>query len=918
MEAILSGANVLLVAPTGSGKTEACILPVLSAFLDGRTASGIAILYITPLRALNRDMMERMVYWGEKLAVRVETRHGDTSTQQRRRQSLKPPDMLITTPETLQAILPGSRMQRHLRAVRWVIIDEVHGLAESKRGTQLALALERLREVTGQDFQRVGLSATIGSPQAVAQFLAGSDRAVRVIEVPLSKDYRFFVERPMAGEEDHEAAQRLYTSPEAAARMLRVKELVDTHSSTLVFVNSRQNAEMLGLRFNLLDDAIAVHHGSLSREARHRVEDAFKRGKLTGIVCTSTLELGIDVGSVDLAVQYMSPRQVSTFIQRVGRSGHRVDRLSEGVIVTVNNDDSLEALAIVQLAKAGRLEPTRLHEKALDVLAHQLVGLVVDSGCIREDAAYRIVTRAYPYRDLSRDEFTDVARFLDVLGTVYREAGHLTKGRGTRRYYYENLSMIPDERVYPVVDMTTDRRVGILGEEFMVLNAHVGLNFILRGFVWKIERIGEEEVYVTPVEDPTAAIPGWDGELLPVPYEIAQAVGQLRRELAGTVTEADVNTVVEGLVRGHPIERYPVRKIVEEIADQVKRGIPVAGDETILIEGYDRYVVVHACFGEATNRAFGYILDQVLSATRLVRGWWVDGYRLMIELTSQVTPPLLADLAERLTTLTPMQGGHLFNTYVQERFPFSYTLKFVAERFGAYPRGRLLNLERLVAQPLKYADTPIYRETLREVKSGKVDLEHVTTVLNAIRDQKLRVATHFSAEAPTAFAYRILNRFAEIPEMMAPETVEKDSISRMRTAIGYSTVELFCLGCGDWGAEYQVKQLPERPACPQCGSQLLAALRFPNEHAKTCVRKRLRGTVLTEAEVDELAKVRRNADVVLSYGRRGVIAQQVHGVGPQTASRLLARMHRSDEDLYRDLLEAKIKYVQTRQYWGDR
>ena len=161
------------------------------------------------------------------------------------------------------------------------------------------------------------------------------------------------------------------------------------------------------------------------------------------------------------------------------------------------------------------------------------------------------------------------------------------------------------------------------------------------------------------------------------------------------MTEVDVNVVVEGLVREHPVERYALRKIVEEIADQVHRGIPVAGDDTVLIEGYDRYLVVHACFGEATNRTLGYILDQALSETRLIRGWWVDGYRIMIELTSQVPESLLADLTERLTTLTPVHGERLFNTYVRERFPFAYNLKFVAERFGAYPRGRLLNLDRL-------------------------------------------------------------------------------------------------------------------------------------------------------------------------------------------------------------------------------
>ncbi|MFQ6076314.1 MAG: DEAD/DEAH box helicase, partial [Candidatus Bathyarchaeia archaeon] len=426
---ILGGENVLLIAPTGSGKTEAALLPVFHNLLRDRPERGISVLYITPLRALNRDMLRRLMLWAARLGITVEVRHGDTPQRERRRQAVKPPDLLITTPETLQAILPGKRMRNHLRAVRWVVVDEIHELAQDKRGAQLTIALERLGEITDAEFQRIGVSATVGTPERVAGFLGGAGRDVRVVQVPVPKDYRYHVERPSPTEEDYEVAQTLYTSPEAAARIMRMKELMNHHTSTLLFVNSRQNAEMLGLRFTMLDPRVGVHHGSLSREERHRVEDEFKEGKLSGIICTSTLELGIDVGSVDLVVQYLSPRQVTPLIQRVGRSGHRVGRTSEGIIITAFPTDSLESIAAIERAGSGRLEPVRVHENALDVLAHQVSGLVMDHARIKDDAAYEIVRRAYPYRDLPRDAFQDVVEYLERLGEVGVEGGYLTRRR---------------------------------------------------------------------------------------------------------------------------------------------------------------------------------------------------------------------------------------------------------------------------------------------------------------------------------------------------------------------------------------------------------------------------------------------------------------------------------------------------------
>ena len=362
---VLRGENVLLIAPTGSGKTEAILLPVFSNFIRQTRRKGIGILYITPLRALNRDMVQRLSFWSKQLNLSIEVRHGDTEIRIRRRQALRPPEMLVTTPETLQAILPGTLMKEHLRNVQCVIIDEVHELAGEKRGAQLAIALERLHEVTGREFQRLGLSATVGNPTEVAKFIAGNNRKIRIIDVSLSKRYAYKVERPIPEDEDYDLAGDIRTSPEASARIRRIAELVDAHRSTLIFVNSRTNAEMLGHKFTQLKrNDIAVHHGSLSKEERTRIEDAFKTGNLKAIICTSTLELGIDVGHIDLTIQYLSPRQVCSLIQRVGRSGHRLDLTSKGVIITAFADDALEAVAAVAKASKNELEPLKTHENA--------------------------------------------------------------------------------------------------------------------------------------------------------------------------------------------------------------------------------------------------------------------------------------------------------------------------------------------------------------------------------------------------------------------------------------------------------------------------------------------------------------------------------------------------------------------------
>ncbi len=920
---ILKGENVLLVAPTGSGKTEAVLLPIFSRILKQSEKRGISILYITPLRALNRDMTRRMSYWASKLNLSIQVRHGDTEAKIRRRQAIRPPNMLVTTPETLQAILPGSRMQKHLRHISCVIIDEIHELVTDKRGAQLSVALERLFELVGKEFQRIGLSATIANPEKVAKFVAGVNRSVEIVEVSVPKGYRYSIEYPTSKDADYDLAEKLKTTPEAAARIRSMLDLVRKHTSTLVFVNSRTNAEMLGHRFSLLTDDVAVHHGSLSREERMRIEDKFKANVLKAIVCTSTLELGIDIGQVDLVVQYLSPRQVGSLIQRVGRSGHRLDLVSKGIIVTAFSEDVLESLAAAQRARKGQLEPLLIHENSLDVVAHQIAGILMDSQVVAIDKALKIFRQAYPFRSFSKAKILEVVNYLHNLREVRVEGEVLKKTRRTRDYYYQNLSMIPDERRYPIVDVLSDRRIGTLGDEFMALRVRVGLSFICKGRVWRVVQIEDETgtVYVVPSEDQFAAIPGWDGEMLPVPFDLAMEVGKLREKIADELRKnGTVESTAKKLCKKLGVEENALLEPVGEVDSFLKEKLPLPTHNHILLEAFDKYIVVHACFGEIVNRTLGSIFDAILSDNELIIGWWNDGYRILIETPQKVEAKTLEKISRLLFNLSAKDVDKAFYDYVEARFPFGYKMKFVAERFGALPRGRTLNPNRMRELPSRFRDTPIYDETIREAMIEKVDTSTVKRIVKDVKAKKTRVSTLVRLEKPTSLAYHIFAKYSEIAELMTPEHVVLSNVDRMKKAALARKVRLLCLSCGNQLKETRIRDLPEKPVCKRCGSGLLAKL-IHKQDPRTLfnlLRQRQEGKELTPEKLDPLIYARRTADLVLSYGRKAIVALQTKGVGPETAFRILGRMHPNEDNFYIDLLKAKIQYLRTKPFWEGR
>jgi ATP-dependent Lhr-like helicase len=454
---VLFGKHLLLIAPTGTGKTESAMIPVFNHMLTSKMehGPGFTTLYITPLRSLNRDILRRMEWWCERLGFTVGVRHGDTTQSERRKQTLTPPDLLVTTPETLQAIFMGSRLREHLRQVRFVILDEIHDIAGTKRGAQLSVGLERLVSYAGE-FQRIGLSATVGNPEEVARFMTGK-RDFSIVEVPVTKYIVINVE--LSGEQFKNQTGR-------------IRSLIKDGPPTLIFVNTRSTAESLGHELTK-DGGVDVHHGSLSREVRIEAEERFKRGDLRALICTSSMELGIDIGHVDHVIQFGSPREVSRLIQRIGRAGHHIGRISRGTIIAGGFDDLIESLVVARRALAGHVEEVMPPYNAGDVIANQIAALAVEYGEITVEKIITILSGSAICSDAQRM----VPQIINQLTEHYiiRPDGEkiITTARA-RKYLSNNLSMIPDERKYPFFDIVSRRTVGSLDESFVVTYLHTG------------------------------------------------------------------------------------------------------------------------------------------------------------------------------------------------------------------------------------------------------------------------------------------------------------------------------------------------------------------------------------------------------------------------------------------------------------
>ena len=667
--AIASGAHTLICAPTGSGKT-------LAAFLWGidklsrepeRLGSGVRIVYISPLKALSYDIERnlRAPLQGTKSDISVALRTGDTPQSERQAMRRHPPDILITTPESLYLMI-SSGAREILTGVEAVIVDEIHAVAPSKRGSHLALTLERLERLTqaegGDPVQRIGLSATQRPLERIGQFLVGSGREVELVDTsePKKLDLEIVVPVEDMTEPDANVEKRREGSDSGldpppidatANRSIwpaiypKLLELVQEHTSTIVFVNNRRGAERIAKRLNEMANAVPeeelpatehagngeptskapgedgyveiarAHHGSLSHEERALVEEMLKSGQLPCLVATSSLELGIDMGAVDLVIQVESPKSVARGIQRVGRAGHSLGEVSKGRIFPKFRADLLECAVVAKRMRSGEIEETTIPRNPLDVLAQHLVAMAaLDEWEV--DEVERLVTSAEPFRDLSREQLENV---LDMLDGRYpserfaelrprivwdRTKGKMHGRKGARQLAVANAGTIPDRGLYGV-HLPDGRRVGELDEE-MVYEARPGQTFLLGATTWRIEDITRDRVVVTPAPGTPGAVPFWRGDGVGRPVELGRAIGEFAREA--------VNADPKKLAKTHDLDKLAAQNLVNYLTEQQAATRVVPSDENIVVERFrdeigDWRLCVLSPFGGRIHAAWGLALS---------------------------------------------------------------------------------------------------------------------------------------------------------------------------------------------------------------------------------------------------------------------------------------------------------------------
>ena len=870
--------DTLVIAPTGSGKTECSVIPIFSHIKLSKKLGKIKAIYVTPLRALNRDIFRRIVRYAENDGLSIEIRHGDTPQSTRKKISNSPPDILITTPETLVILLTQKKMLDALSELEWIVIDEVHELLGNERGSQLSLSLERLQLNSNLEITRIGLSATIGNPEESGKFVVGTKRKLKIIRDTTIRKYDVKV-KYIEG-----------TISDVAQYIIEFVTEQDLQSPVLLFTNTRGESEFLA---SILKEKstlnIELHHGSLSRQVREETEDSLREGKKGIVVCTSSLELGLDIGSIELVIHYGSPRQVSKLIQRIGRSRHSKGSSAKGLIVTNNADDEYEANAILERIKQGSIEEQKIHDCSLDVLAHHLVGIIIQLGQVSVDHAFEIFTKAYPFRNLTLDDFYAVLDLMDSNYLLFfdREKMILKKKGRTFRYYFENLSTIPDILKFKVFDTVGKKIIGTLDQRFVGDFGDSGNVFVLRGLQWRILNVDEKsfKVNVEPFRSGGLTVPYWEGENIPVDYKTANKVGLFRSKVKDGKISLQNNIIPKFNLDAIPDEKTVV---AESLRSQ-------------------SIIVLHACFGSKINATLSTLLSSMLSA-RL--GFLVesssDAYRIVLSSKAKISEKQVTDVLRDKYDLSVIVTASLTGTH-----NVNWRTWCVAKKFGVVGRGAVY--ERKSARFLyeRYSKSPLVKEALRELFHDKYDLKNTEIILNKLQNDEIKIKW-FDVLEFSKIAEPILDHTTKY--YSSPSNIDKGILDLVKTRLLKTKHRLVCVRCGKWEKVVETKDVKDILPCPYCKGRQITSTFYSDYDLQKIIQKKHGGKKISPEENHKFERAWKVSSLIENFGKTAIVVLSGFGVGADTAARILRNMI-DEELLYKQIYEAERQYVMTRGFW---
>ena len=876
---ILQKKDCLVIAPTGSGKTECSVIPVFSLLENSKKNNGkIKVIYITPLRALNRDVFRRITKYAHEYELSIEIRHGDTTQKERKRINENPPDILITTPETLVILLTQIKILDALSDLEWIVIDEVHELLSTERGSQLSLSIERLAFNSKYPLTKIGLSATVGNFEEAGKFVVGTKRKCEIIRDTSVRKY------------DVEIKYVDGTISDVAEKIIEYVLDLDLDSPVLLFTNTRGEAEFLA---SVLKEKspmkIELHHGSLSKEVREETEQTLREGKRGIVVCTSSLELGLDIGSVELVIHYGSPRQVSKLVQRIGRSRHNRDASAKGLIITNNSDDEFETRAIIDRIKENSIEEQKIHDGSLDVLAHHLVGLTMQIGEISVEQAFKLIIQAYPFRNLQLDDLVGVLDLLDSNYLIFFDRTKMTlwkKGRAYK-YYFENLSTIPDILKFKVFDSIGKKIIGSLDQRFVGDFGDSGNIFVLKGSQWRILNVDEKSftVNVEPFRGGGITVPYWEGESIPIDYKTARKVGNFRSKVkAGSVQLTN--------------------KIIEKLNFN-----QIPDENNIVIESSRSQgsIVIHSCFGTKINSTLSTLLSSFLSSLLgSVVDSRSDAYRIVLSSRSRISERLFLEVIKDDYDLYSIITASLAGTH-----NVNWRTWCVAKKFGIV--GRTAIYERKSARFLyeRYSKTPLVHEALRELFHDKYDLKNSEIVLKKIRDDEIHIKW-LEVDQFSKLAEPILDHTTKY--YSAPANLDKGILDLVKARLEKTKHRLICARCGKWERVMETHEVKNILICPYCKGRQITATFYSDYDLPKIIRKKYEGKKLSADEKHRFNRAWKVSSLVENFGKIAITVMSGYGVGADTAARILRNMV-DEEHLFKQIYEAERQYVVTRGFW---